>query len=325
LLKPLLILGLSLLAPAAHADQPEHRWLAKINNAADTLSYEGVFVYLHDGRMEAMRVVRAVEGSDAKERLYSLNGEAREIVRDHEQVWCYLPDRKIGVHEYRKAVNASFPSLLPDDISGLEENYEMSLGKQARIADRPTQLIAVVPRDEYRYGYHLWADLQTGLLLKADLVDTDGEVIEQYMFTQVKIGAPIAAESLKPRTPKGALVWHGEQVMPGGAPAAAEGWTVTNVPNGYRLTTSIMRMIPMRKAPVQHLVYSDGLSTVSVFIEKLSADGPRPMDGLSRMGAVHAFGNVVDGYQITVVGEVPAATVDLLGRSVRHAAEAGAE
>jgi sigma-E factor negative regulatory protein RseB len=318
LLKRLLILGLSLLAPVVHANHPAQQWLAKINHAADDLSYEGVFVYLHDGRMEAMRVVRAVDDGAAKERLYSLNGEAREIIRDHEQVWCYLPDRKIGVHEYRKAVDASFPSLLPDDISGLEENYEISLGRKARIADRLTQLIAVVPRDGYRYGYHLWADLQTGLLLKADLIDTDGKAIEQYMFTQVKIGDPIPPDALKPRTPKGELVWHGEQVVAGGEPSPAGGWTVASVPAGYRLTTSIVRMIPMRNAPVQHLVYSDGLSTVSVFIERVTTDGPRHMNGLSRMGAVHAFGSVVDGHQITVVGEVPAATVDQLGRSVRR-------
>jgi sigma-E factor negative regulatory protein RseB len=325
LLTRFLILGLSLLAPAVHADNSAHQWLAKINDAAESLSYEGVFVYLHDGRMEAMRVVRAVNDGAAKERLYSLNGEAREIIRDREQLWCYLPGRKIGVHEYRKAVDSSFPSLLPDDISGLDENYEISVGRRARIADRITRLISIVPRDAYRYGYNLWADVDSGLLLKADLINGDGEPIEQYMFTHVAIGAPIPAADLKPRTPKGELVWHGEQGLPGGDAAPAEGWTVAKVPAGYRLTASIIRMMPMRNAPVLHLVYSDGLSTVSVFIERLSGKGLQHVKGLSRMGAVHAFGDVVDGHQITVVGEVPAATVDLMGHSVRRTTKGAAQ
>jgi len=286
-----------------------------MQEAATRLNYEGVFVYLHGNQLDAMQVVHALVDGTPRERLYSLNGEAREIIRDAEQVWCYLPDRKMGVREYRKGSEVDFPSILPDSLGQLTHGYELESGRRDRIAERVAQQVIIKPRDEFRYGYRLWADVETGLLLKADLLDSDDVPIEQYMFTQVSIGSPIAAERLRSRTPKETLKWHSDGDRPLVESAGEASWAVADAPPGYRQTSSLTRLLPMKKVPVEHLVYSDGMSTVSIFIEKKGGDSDT-MEGLSRMGAVHAYGRVIDGYQVTVVGEVPAATVEKMGMSL---------
>lgn len=316
--KSILLLSIALTTAGAYADDAAHTWLDRMHRAATELNYEGVFVYLHGDQIEAMEIVHAVRGGSMKERIYSLNGETREVIRDDRQVWCYLPDKKMGVHEYRKAAERGFPGILPSRIDRLERNYRLSLGRSARIAGRRARLVTVQPKDAYRYGYRFWADEDTGLLLKADLIDVRGRTIEQYMFTQVRIGGPIDEARLAPRTPQVGLVWHGEKASHPPPKAAAGGWRATRLPRGYRLTRNLLRYVPLRNRPVRHLVYSDGLAAVSVFIEKRTADDSEPMSGLSRMGAVHAFGRLVGAYQVTVVGEAPAQTVNMIGRSVQR-------
>ncbi len=299
------------------AETGAHDWLARINRAAQELNYAGVFVYLHENKIEAMRIVHQTDRGTMKERLYSLNGEAREVIRDNRQIWCYLPKQKMGVHEYRRVSEKTFPGIIPDQVSVLDSNYDIKLAKTDRIADRTAQRIVIQPKDGYRYGYQLWADAETGLLLKADLTDTDGAAVEQYMFTEVTVGDKINPAALAPRTPTADLVWHGEEPQHE-APVVnlASTWAVGRMPPGYSLTTSMRRVLPVRKMPIDHLVFSDGLAAVSVFIERRRNADAEPMTGLSRMGAVHAFGTIVDEHQIMVVGEVPAATVDMMGRSV---------
>jgi len=269
--------------------------------------------------MEAMRVVHKSENGMVREHIISLNGAAREIIRDAEKVWCYVPEKKIGVHEYRQVSKNSFPHILSERLTKLSSNYQFKLGNTERIAGRPAQNIMVLPKDDLRYGYDLSADSDTGLLLRSALLDADGKPIEQYMFTHVTVGGEISEKGLQPLTPKHELVWYGASAenagpeqddQPGGA------WRIGTVPNGFMLTRNIRRLSPMRRRMVEHHVYSDGLAAVSIFIEKMSSSKYKPISGLNKMGATHAFGKMVDGYQITVVGEVPAKTVGLIGQSV---------
>jgi sigma-E factor negative regulatory protein RseB len=235
------------------------------------------------------------------------------------QIWCYLPGRNMGVHEYRKVSDRAFPSILPEQVGMLSRNYHFKFGDDDRIADRAARIILVRPKDHFRYGYRLWADRQSGLLLKADLVDENEKAIEQYMFTQIEIGKVLDDSLLKPHTPKQDLLWHGEKPTTQKQIVKSNTWIAGEMPSGYKLTSSMQRMIPVRDMPVHHLVYSDGVATVSVFIEKRDAkSATKVMRGTSRMGAVHAFGKALGEYQVTVVGEVPAATVEMIGESVRR-------
>jgi len=291
----------------------------KMRDAAQSLSYDGVFVYVYGTKIEAMRVVHQVKEGVSRERIYAMNGAPREVIRDDKQVWCYVPEKKIGVREYRQALKQGFPSILPNQLEQLKSSYNFTFLERERIADRQTRIISVEPSDDLRYGYTLWADEETGLILKAALLDTDNKPIEQYMFTQVSIGTDVTDQALLPMTPKKSLAWFNnddaKDVIDEVQKNSASDWQLNDIPKGFMLSQTIKRKSPVSHRMVEHFVYSDGLAAVSVFIEKMGSRS-RAISGINRMGAVHAFGKVVDGYQVTVVGEVPAKTVGMIGESV---------
>ena len=289
----------------------------RINEAAAEYSFVGNFVYLRDGEIEAMHVVRRISGGLMQERLYALNGEAREVVRDQDRVWCYIPDKNVGVHDYRQTSESGFPRILPKDLDALERNYQFEIGATARIADRMAQQVKVLPADEFRYGYHLWADEETGLLLRSDLVDGEGAIVEQYTFVNIEIGREIPDSELEAVTRREDLVWYGMDMPNMSAEVTQTAWRVESLPAGYRLSKHIRRMDPMTMEEEEHMVFTDGLSSVSVFV-KASREGQSSMVGLSRMGAVHAYRDTVADHWITVMGEVPARTVQYLAGAVAY-------
>jgi sigma-E factor negative regulatory protein RseB len=309
-----LVVLLGLAAPLAQAANAQALF-ARMQQAGRSLDYEGTFVYQHGDQLESLRIVHKTGASGVRERLVSLNGAPREIIRTESEVRCYLPDENAALIEHRRTDKRSFPALLPDSLVHLKSNYTIQVGKEGRIAGRKAVSVHIKPRDAYRYGYLLWADEASGLLLKASLLNEHGGVVEQYMFAQVSIGKSIPESELKPQYPTKGVVW---QRADDETPALSTGqWTAAQLPVGYSLSARLMRRLPARKQPVEHLVYSDGLAVVSVFIEKAGDEAkPNVLSGLTHMGAVHAFGKVVDGHQVTVVGEAPALTVDMIGESV---------
>ncbi len=291
-------------------------WLMKINSAAAEVSFSGTFVYIHDGEIEAMEVVRRVKDGMMQERLYSLNGAPREIIRGMDKVWCYIPDQNVVVYDYRQISQSGFPKTLPSDFEQLKRNYRFVEGSDGRIADRPVQQINVIPNDAYRYGYSLWADSTTGLLLRSDLINQQDEILEQYLFIDVEIGGDITDEQLVAVSDKDELQLFGNNT-PITASADSSDWLLTQMPDGYTLSKHIRRMSPMDAGEVEHLVYTDGLSSVSVFIKEIR-EGQSEMSGLSRMGAVHAYRKTLNNHRITVMGEVPAETVEYFARGVEY-------
>jgi sigma-E factor negative regulatory protein RseB len=305
---------LSVAAPLVHATDAQSLF-ARMYQAGRNLDYEGTFVYQHGDRLDSLRIIHKAGAGGVRERLVSLNGAPREIIRTDNEVRCYLPDENAVLVDHRRADDRSFPALLPDSLTQLNGNYKIRIGKEGRVAGRKTVAVLIKPRDAYRYGYQLWADEESGLLLKASLLDEQGGIVEQYMFTQVSIGKPIADTDLKPQHPDKGLVWQRADDQP---PMPSTGkWLAAQLPSGFTLTARLMRRLPARQQPVEHLVYTDGLAVVSVFIERADDNAKDDLlSGLSHMGAVHAFGKIVEGYQVTVVGETPAITVDMIGQSV---------
>jgi sigma-E factor negative regulatory protein RseB len=308
------LLFLGLMAPVVQAADPQ-AMLTRIQRSAQSLNYDGTFVYQHGDQLDSLRIVHKAGDGAARERLISLNGAPREIVRTEQEVRCYLPDENAVTVEHRGADQRNFPAFLPGPLTAVDSAYRVRVGKGGRVTGRQARAVLIRPRDSYRYGYQLWADEDTGLLLKASLVDENGVIIEQYMFTQVVIGRPIPDSELAPQNPGKGFVWQRAADAPEPAPTVA--WRAGQIPSGFRLTASMQRHLPDRRQPVGHLVYSDGLAVVSVFVEPVeNTRNTRPLNGLTRMGGVHAFGRVVDDHQITVVGEVPAATVELIGSTM---------
>ena len=305
---------IGLVSRTAVADASD--WLMKINTAAAEVSFSGTFVYIHDSKIEAMEVARRIKDGMMEERLYSLNGPQREVIRGMNKVWCYIPDQNVVVHDYRQITQSGFPKIHPSDLEQLTRNYRFSEGARGRIADRMAQQINIVPNDSYRYGYSLWADMESGLLLQSDLIDQQNKVVEQYTFVTVDIGGEIHDEQLVAVSDKDELQLFGNNT-PITTPAKSSDWQVTQIPDGYVLNKHIRRISPMDAAEVEHLVYTDGLSTVSVFIKK-AREGQSDMIGLSKMGAVHAYRKTMNNHRITVMGEVPAETVKFLALGIEY-------
>lgn len=286
-------------------------WLRKIYQATEKLSYSGTFVYQQGARSETSRITRRADSSGGTERLEVLDGLPREVVRTRDEIRCYLPDSQT-IKVDRRRDQRGFPALLPAQVSGLAENYTITIGETARIAGFDCQAIVLSPRDELRYGYKLWADTLTGMLLKARAFDRAGEVVEQFTFTQLEIGN-VSRERLRPR--QASRSWRVEQSAVSPANLAEAGWDVRAELPGFHKVAEIRRMLRDAK-PVSQVVYSDGLAAVSVFIEPLTGRTEPPRIGLATMGAVNVYTREVANHLVTVVGEAPAASVQRIGNRV---------
>lgn len=313
-----LLLGLlgGLLQASAAASESAVGWLQKVAEAARTLTYEGVFVYQHQGALEAMRIYHRADDSGVHERLFSLTGTAREIVRDNQKVMCILPDSR-SVLVDRRSANNPISQLGPRNVDLLAASYKLEVVGEGRVADRPVIKIGIDPKDHYRFGYRLWIDRQSGLLLQADVFDGNGTAIEQLMFTELRVPTSIPDDMLKPQMPTDGYTWYREQPLPAPTGAASK-WKLGDLPPGFELVAHELRRVPGRDGVVEHLLFSDGLANVSVYIEK--GELGQAFRGHSAMGAVRAYGRLLDDHtQITVVGEVPAVTVERIGEGIAAA------
>lgn len=292
-------------------------WLERMSRALRSRSFEGTFVYLHSGQIETMRIVHEAQADGGeRERILALNGPARQIVRDDQEITCILPDRKLVVVEKRRP-HLPFPIIVPIDTARLRPYYVFQMFGRHRVAGRATQAIAILPRDRYRYGYYLYMDVTTGLPLESVVLNEHGRRVEQILFTSLKVVDHIPPRELKPEllTGKGFTFYRQEGGESPGIPGTNH-WVLGPVPAGFTQIMYTRRRLPGSRNPVQHLVLSDGLASVSVYIEK-PVDG-KGLRGASHIGAVNAYGRMTDGYQITVVGEVPEATVRAVSDALRY-------
>ena len=310
-----LVAAVLVVAGQAAAGEGARQWLDAMSAALQTLDYDGTFVYLHDDKLETMRIVHQLSEGGEKERLVSLTGSPREVLRDDRVVTCIMPDNKsvmIGMSRPR----TPFPEV-PKDLDSLSRYYHLEDAGEDRMTGYVTRLIKIKPKDALRYGYRFWIDTNTRMLIKFDLTGAKGRAIEQVMFTSLEIGKGISAEALKPSLNGDGYTWH-RQENPRRKPqqnTETPGWTVGNLPAGFKMINFQHKRIRQDGASAEHMVFSDGLATVSVYVEKL-ADDKAAVSGLSSMGAMNAYRIAVDGHQVTVIGEVPRATVQMIARSV---------
>jgi sigma-E factor negative regulatory protein RseB len=183
------------------------------------------------------------------------------------------------------------------------------------VAGRDAQLLILDPKDGLRYGHKFWADVATGLLLKARMINERKETVEQFMFTQVTIGGTVDKEALKPKYNAKEAGWKLDSSGLAESTSTDTGWVVTSHPAGFRKIMETRRKLPGRPTPVSHIVYSDGLAAISIFIEPLGSN-TRPVHGVAHQGAINIYSRPVDDHIVTVLGEAPSATVVQMGRSV---------
>lgn len=320
---PLLCAVAIILGPAPAAADDAAAWLLQVSDAARQANYQGVVVYRDGQRMEVMRLVHRQHDGRVQERLTSLTGRPRDILREGDTVACLVGDEPVQ----SSGPQTLFPVLSRELLTEAETHYEYRDLGHARVAGRACRGVMMSPRDEFRYGYEICGDAETAVPLRVTLVDRLGRTIEQLMFTEVAFPDSIADAAFAPPpgvSPVPVSTTAAVTALVDAKAEAPEAWRLVTLPPGFRVVRRESSPAPDGQGMVEHVLLSDGLSAVSVFGVR-----PRMPDkafrGLSNMGAMNVYGRSVGAYHITVIGEVPLGTVRLIGDGLAASTEARAE
>ena len=319
------LFALVISAVAAAADEPRE-WLERMNQALTSRNYDGVFSHWQDGKVEMLRIIHRVKNGEVRERLVSLDGSGREFIRTGTELACYRPDKRKVLVEKRSDQNpllGNFPIF--DEASAAF--YDIKEVKRTRLNRRDTRIVSVTPKDDFRYGYKLWIDEGTAMPVRTQLCDGRGRVIEQLILAgDLKINTNIPDVAFNPEVSTEGFQWLRTEPHVTQSPVdsvAAGSWNAQSLPPGFRMTVRAAQVMPGSQDPVAHLVFSDGLASVSVFVEsrqvQLPAESTPPPPGVAQVGSSSAFSTVIEGHKVTAVGEVPPETVKSIANSVRSA------
>ena len=306
------------IAGVASAEEPA-RWLERMNHALTTLNYDGTFAHWEGGKVEMLHIIHRVADGTVSERLVSLDGSGREFIRTGASLTCYLPDKHVVLVE-RTPAKVSLLSGFPAIDEQTARFYDIKEVAHMRFNRRGTHVITVMPRDQYRYGYRLWIDDSTAMPLKTQLCDANGNVIEQVVFANLKVRSHIPDSAFRASISTTGFQWLRNDSPPLKDPVTAGGtvWNAAQLPPGFHMTVRAAQTMPGSPGPVDHLVFSDGLASVSVFVEThVEATSGQAVVESARVGSSYAFSTVVDGHKVTAVGEVPPETVRFIADSVK--------
>jgi sigma-E factor negative regulatory protein RseB len=301
-------------------------WLRKIHSTAQKLNYSGTFVYQQANQMRTSRITHVLDGKNEVEKLEILDGKPREYIRNNEEVICYVPELKTLLVE-KRITHDVFPAILAANPIDLTEFYSVKMAETGRVAGYDCQSIVLEPKDNLRYGYKLWAEKSSGLLLRAQTLNEKREVVEQIAFTQILIGN-VDRNRVKPSITN-TNGWHVENAVM--SQISLSGWSVKALPPGFKKIREVKRMVSDASAPnsassvnaqanvlpnqreVAQMVFSDGLAAISVFIEPGSQSRT---EGSIHQGALNIIGKRQGDFWLTIVGEVPSAAIKQVANSI---------
>jgi len=286
--------------------QQAREWLERMTTAMSQMSYQGTFVYVRDGAVETMRITHVTDETGVRERLYSISGPHREVIRDRKGVRCVLQD-SASVVEDQIVASSYFPELPLSIIDSQTSGYRLQTGGEARIAGHTARRVTILPEDQYRYGYDFWLEEQTGLLLKWVLFDAEHKPIAKLMFTDFKIGSSVNLSELESDSRAEDFVeMKTFSLQKTVITMSNPRWQPAKLPPGFHLASHSHK--PGADGVYEHMVYSDGLAAVSVYVEQQGIDSA-VSPGISQLGTNNAYSRMQGDLQITVIGEVPAITV----------------
>lgn len=303
-----------LMGQAATVEEDPWLMLDKAGQAAHKLSYKGIFVYQCGHAVSNMQIMHMNYAQGEFARVISLDGAPRELLRQGNEAVIYSPQNEKVMIEKRQ-VKSAFPAMLPGMTETLKASYQARVVGSERVGGRDGVVVQLAPRDRYRYGYRFSVDRESGLLLKSVMLNEQNEVLEQVAFSQLTMMPSSGMDWFHPNVERGKS--YVMQAEPGVAPGKVEGegWKVTQLPPGYQQVDQVMRVLPGKTQPVSQIIFSDGIASVSLFVEPLDK-GAVPKSGQLLQGASNIYASVVDGRQVIVVGEVPAEVVRQIGDSV---------
>jgi sigma-E factor negative regulatory protein RseB len=293
-------------------------WLVRMHDASRRRNFVGTLVMSSNtGAMSSARIWHACEGSQEFDRVESLTGARRSTFRRNDEVITFIPEARVARTERREALGA-FPDLLKAGDSSIPEFYAARRVGKDRVAGFEADVVQFVPKDHLRFGYRIWSERKSGLIVKLQTLDLDGNVLEQAAFSELQLDAPVRAEKLK-QMMRATAGWHVEKAEPVTTSAAAEGWRLKSPVAGFTPVNCYRR--PAGAAPLpegsMQWIFSDGLAAVSLFIEPF--DGKRhQQEGLFSSGATQTFTHRVQDWWLTVVGEVPPQTLQAFARNLER-------
>lgn len=305
--------------PFSASAAPAVDWLNGMSRAMQNESYMGTYVYLHGDQLETLQIIHVRDKNRERERLLSLNGEAREIIRDDNNVTCIWPASK-SVIVSKSRPRTPFSAWIGSNFQNFSNWYELMVLGEDRVAGRMSTVIGVVPKDNYRYGYKLWIDSESYLLLRLQMLDIVGNPVEQIMFTQMALVDEVPAELFIPSVSEEDYNWQRSAEVENRKPSSVA-WVFDELPAGFRPVLEQTKSMLGSEFPVYQVMLSDGLASVSVYVETHDSSAvfadTGALVGESQIGAVSAFGRNIRQFHVTVVGEVPMATATKIGYSIK--------
>ena len=319
MLRLLLLAMLALAGVSSYAADDAWFVLQKSAHAARELNYQGVFVYLNGKQTRSVQITHMNNAGQELTRNVVLDNsitsgkanQPREVYSQGKDIVIFRPQNQKMVIEKRQGQNL-FPAMLPTDLVAIKTNYTARLGALEYVAGREAQIVELVPNDAFRYNYKIWADTEYGLLLKMTLLDSKNQTLEQIEFSQLSMLNSHDENWFKPQIDvKKSYVMQDATAVN----QITNDWIVTELPAGYAKVDHRAVVVLGKAAPVDQIIFSDGIASISLFIEPLTK-GKHPKTGHMQIGSTNICANVVNGYQVTVVGEVPAATVMQIAKAV---------
>ena len=284
-------------------------WLQTARVAASKLNYRGIVSYMKDNQIESLHVFHGFSNGVEQERLLSVNTPMREVIRTADRVTCYYPDAK-SISIDSKPAHPSMLLGLPDDLTDVSKHYTFSLGEIEHVARRPSRVLTIQPKDDLRYGRKLWIDVESKLPLKFEWLDGK-QVVEQLVFNSLSLEKSIPADELAASTqPDGTWKIKQHETLP----AESLIWTLDGVPDGFHMISYTRLKRDSNNRAIDHILLSDGVSSISIYIDQLMGEiftaQPR------KIGAINSYTRKLDKYLLTVMGEAPERTVQIIGDGI---------
>jgi sigma-E factor negative regulatory protein RseB len=279
--------------------------LQKISDASRHMGYEGVFVFQHGGHAQTLMASNRPSGANVESRLLTMDGSQREV-RCTQQSSVTLMINGTQLRLEKRLNKRHFPDLLPENATPLANWYMVSLGNPDRVAGRDCSNVEITPKDLYRWGYILCVDKNTAFPLRAVMINGDGQPLMQYRFAEIKLGAMPKADN-RPMPP----------IPDAAQPVAHERLEVNGLPPGFSRIAAVRRQLPNHTGEVEHWVFSDGLTHVSMFLEP-ALQPVETIKGQSKQGMINMIKRQVGDLQATILGEAPWATVESIAMGLEE-------
>ena len=310
--------------PAPEADSRSlNSWLLRMHEASKNQSYIGTFVVSAGGNMSSAKIWHMCEGKQQVERVETLTGAPRSIFRHNNQVVTFLPDHKLARSEKRESLGL-FSELFKSADSRITDFYKFRQEGIERVAGVDADIVTLVPKDNLRFGYRVWTERKNGLVVKLQTLDADGSVLEQAAFSELQLDASVKTEKILQMMGR-TDGYRVEKPVLVKTSASAEGWELKTPVAGFNPMSCYRRPVSATSPTASSVpgegqlqwIFSDGLASVSIFVEPLDRQRHVRESSLS-LGATQTMTKQLDPYWITLVGEVPLATLKLFASGLER-------